>query len=204
MASPSPLLHGLCLAALLFTLASGLAIKEEGTFDVVMQVNNGEGSQEFTVRIHPKWAPQGALRFKTLVSQGYFNDAAVFRVVPGFMAQFGLPAQPKAALEAIKDDPVVQSNKKGTLTFATSGPNTRTSQLFINFVDNAFLDAQGFAPIGEVIDDGMDVVDNFYSGYGEQPSQGSIKAEGDAYLQREFPKLTKIERTTLDCGCARP
>mmetsp|Transcript_40589 Transcript_40589/g.88722 ORF Transcript_40589/g.88722 Transcript_40589/m.88722 type:complete len:198 (-) Transcript_40589:124-717(-) len=196
MAQSSRLLRGVCLLTLCFASVSVMAATEEA-FDVAMQVDNGEGVQEFTVRIHPDWAPKGAAHFKSLVSKGYFAGAKVFRVVPGFIAQFGLPAQPQPEMPAIEDDPVTQSNKRGTLTFATAGPNTRTSQLFINYADNAFLDKQGFSPIGEVVGNGMDVVDHFYSGYGEQPDQGAITHQGDAYLNKEFPKLTMIADTKM-------
>merc|ERR1712083_994894 len=123
---------------------------------------------------------------------GWYDGAAFFRIVPGFVAQFGLPAKPQPELKSIKDDPVKKSNKRGYVVFATAGPDTRTSQLFINYADNSFLDKQGFAPFAEVLGDGMDVVDKFYKGYGEKPDQGKITSQGNAYLDKYFPKLTKI------------
>jgi len=150
----------------------------------------------FTVQVHRDWAPLGADRFYNLVRRGFFTNASFFRVVPGFVVQFGLSADPavnKVWDEAkIQDDPVKQTNKRGSLVFATAGPNTRTTQLFINFGDNTRLDGMGFAPFGEVVE-GMDVVDKIYSGYGEQPRQDLITAQGDAYISKNFPKIDKIK-----------
>jgi len=160
----------------------------------------------FTVEVKRAWAPKGADRFYRLVSEGYFKDVRFFRVLPGFMAQFGLSGNP--ALNAkfdslrIADDPVTQSNKRGRLTFATAGPNTRSNQFFINYADNVSLDGQGFSPIGTVID-GMKVVDAMYGGYGEGapngtgPSQELIQTQGNEYLQRAFPKLDYIKSATI-------
>lgn len=148
----------------------------------------------FTIRVHPEWAPIGAAQFAKLVDQGWYDDCGVFRVVPGFVAQFGLPAKAQPKLNNIKDDQVKETNSRGKLVFATAGPNTRTSQLFINYKDNSFLDGQGFAPFAEVVGDGMKVVDAFYSGYGEKPNQGAITGQGNAYLDPNFPKMTKIKK----------
>jgi len=149
----------------------------------------------FVVEVHRDWAPLGADRFYNLVRNGYFTNASFFRVVPGFVVQFGLSADPavnKVWKDAkIQDDPVTQSNKRGFLVFATAGPNTRTTQLFINFGDNSRLDGMGFAPFGTVVE-GMDVVDKIYPGYGESPDQGLITDQGDAYLKANFPKIDKI------------
>ena len=151
---------------------------------------------DFVVEVHRDWAPLGADRFYNLVRRGFFTNASFFRVVPGFVVQFGLNADPavnKAWHQAtIQDDPVKQSNTRARLVFATAGPNTRTTQLFINFGNNARLDGMGFAPFGEVID-GMDVVDKIYAGYGEQPRQDLITAQGDAYVSQNFPKIDKIK-----------
>ena len=151
---------------------------------------------DFVVEVHRDWAPLGADRFYNLVRYGYFTNAAFFRVVPGFVVQFGLSADPavnKAWQNAdLQDDPVVQSNKRGNLVFAMAGPNTRTTQLFINYADNARLDAMGFAPFGTVVE-GMDVVDKIFPGYRESPRQDLIGDQGDAYLAANFPKIDKIK-----------
>src|ERR1700738_738818 len=155
---------------------------------------------DFVVEVHRDWAPLGADRFYNLVRYGYFTNAAFFRVVPGFVVQFGLNANPavnKVWHDAkIQDDPVVQSNKRGYLVFATAGPNTRTTQLFINYVDNARLDGMGFAPFGTVVE-GMDVVDKIFPAYGEKPSQDLITDQGDAYLKANFPDMDKIKTATI-------
>lgn len=155
---------------------------------------------DFVVEVHRDLAPLGADRFYNLVKNGFFTNAAFFRVLPGFVVQFGLNASPavnKVWQNAnIKDDPVKESNKRGTIVFATAGPNTRTTQLFINFGNNTPLDAMGFAPFGEVVD-GMDVVDKIYSGYGERPDQGRITSEGDAYLVKNFPMIDKIKMAKI-------
>ena len=149
----------------------------------------------FTLEITRALAPRGADRFYELLRAGALDRAAFFRVVPGFVVQFGIPADPKAAARwkdaTIPDDPVKTSNSRGTLTFATAGPNTRTSQLFINFKDNPRLDGMGFAPIGKVVE-GMEVVDALNAEYREQPDQGRIEAEGEAYLKSAFPRLDLI------------
>jgi len=150
----------------------------------------------FVIEVHRDWAPLGADRFYNLVRGGFFTNASFFRVVPNFVVQFGLNADPavnKAWADAdIHDDPVKQTNSRGRLVFATAGPGTRTTQLFINFADNGRLDGMGFAPFGEVIE-GMDVVDKIYPGYGEQPNQDSITNLGDAYISKNFPKIDKIK-----------
>jgi peptidyl-prolyl cis-trans isomerase A (cyclophilin A) len=151
---------------------------------------------DFVVEVHRDWAPLGADRFYNLVRHGFFTNASFFRVVPNFVVQFGLNADPavnKAWADAdIKDDPVVQTNSRGRLVFATAGPGTRTTQLFINFGNNGRLDGMGFAPFGEVVE-GMDVVDKIYPAYGEQPSQDLITNQGDAYISKNFPKIDKIK-----------
>lgn len=160
----------------------------------------------FAVEVHRDWAPNGADRFYNLVKNGFYNDSRFFRVISGFMVQFGINADPKISApwrEAqIKDDPVTESNKRGFITFATAGPNTRTTQVFINFNDNSALDRQGFAPFGRVVS-GMNVVDSLYSGYGEGaprgqgPDQGRIQREGNAYLTREFANLDYIKKASI-------
>jgi peptidyl-prolyl cis-trans isomerase A (cyclophilin A) len=152
------------------------------------------------VQVTRAWSPMGADRFYNLVRAGFFTDAAFFRVIPGFMAQFGLSARPDVSQvwtgEKIPDEPSMQSNTRGKLTFATAGPNTRTTQLFINYGDNSRLDSLGFTPFGEVIQ-GIEVMDQIYSGYGEEPNQGQIRAEGKTYLESEFPKLDKIVSASI-------
>jgi peptidyl-prolyl cis-trans isomerase A (cyclophilin A) len=161
------------------------------SFRVAFETTRGT----FVVQINRTWAPLGADRFYQLIDKHFFDGARFFRVVPGFVAQFGLAADPSnnAAWDArITDDPVKEKNLRGTLTFATQGPNTRTHQLFLNLADNLPLDGQGFAPMGKVVD-GMKVVDSLYSGYGEDPVQQFIQAQGESYLKRTFPKLDQIK-----------
>jgi peptidyl-prolyl cis-trans isomerase A (cyclophilin A) len=161
---------------------------------------------DFVVEVHRDWAPNGADRFYNLVKAGYYEDTRFFRAVDGFMVQFGLsgdPAVNKAWMNAsISDDPVKQSNKKGFVTFAMRGPNTRTTQVFINYGDNSRLDPSNFAPFGQVTQ-GMDVVDSLYKGYGEGapggsgPNQGAIQSQGNAYLDAQFPKLDGIKHAEI-------
>jgi len=161
---------------------------------------------DFVIEVQRDWAPQGADRFYNLVKSGYYDGVRFFRVISGFMAQFGIHGDPKMSAawrgRRIPDDPVRQSNARGMVTFATAGPNTRTTQVFINYRDNGMLDGQGFAPFGRVVE-GMEVVDRLYAGYGEGapggagPEQGRIQAEGHAYLARAFPKLDYVKRATL-------
>ena len=156
---------------------------------------------DFVVEVHRAWAPLGADRFYNLVVNNFFTDAAFFRYVPNFIVQFGLPANPAIGrvwqTANIKDDPVKHGNTKGTLVFATAGPNTRTTQFFINFADNTPLDAQGFAAFGQVVS-GMNIAEGLYSGYGEKPDQGAITAQGKAYLDKNFPKIDSIKSTTIE------
>ena len=134
---------------------------------------------------------------KELIEEQVFDSARFFRVVSGFMVQWGIPGNPSVASswreKTIQDDPVIKSNIRGHISFATSGENSRTSQMFINFVDNTNLDGMGFAPFGVVVK-GMDVVDQIYAGYGEKPNQQSIQYEGNKYLKKNFPKLSYIEK----------
>ena len=155
---------------------------------------------KFVVEVHPDWAPLGAERFKEIINAEIWAGARFFRVVRGFMVQWGIPGDPSVSAkwkeDKIMDDPVTQSNKRGTITFATSGKNSRTTQVFINFVDNANLDGMGFAPFGKVIK-GMDVVDAIHAGYGEKPNQGQIQAAGNTYLKKQFPNLSYINSAVL-------
>jgi peptidyl-prolyl cis-trans isomerase A (cyclophilin A) len=157
---------------------------------------------DFVVHVTRAWAPNGADRFYNLVKHGFYNGASFFRYVDGFVVQFGLtgnPAVNKAWTDAnIKDDPVKSSNKPGSVTFAMAGPNTRTTQIFINLGDNSRLDGMGFSAFGEVTS-GMDVIKSFYSGYADAPTshQGEITNEGKAYLDKNFPKLDSIKTATI-------
>lgn len=164
---------------------------------------------DFTIEVHREWAPHGADRFYNLVSNGFYDGVRFFRVLDGFMAQLGISGDPEVStvwrVLAIPDDPVVQSNTRGFVSYAMAGPNTRTTQIFINFGDNSALDGQGFSPFGMVVS-GMEVVDALYSGYGEGaprgtgPSQGRIQAEGNAYLESEFPQLDYVVRASIVDG----
>ena len=149
---------------------------------------------EFVVEVHRDWSPTGADRFYQLVKNGFYNDTGFFRVVPGFMVQFGLSGHPTVSralkTATIQDDPVVKSNTRGYMSFAKTGaPNSRTTQVFINFGDNSRLDGMGFAPFAQVVGDGMKVVDAINSQYREQPSQSRIQSQGNDYLKGSFPEL---------------
>jgi peptidyl-prolyl cis-trans isomerase A (cyclophilin A) len=181
---------------------AGLTEKAPATFKA--NLDTSKGLIEITV--NREWAPNGADRFYNLVKAGFYDDVRFFRVIPNFMAQFGIHGNPSVMAAwrpaQIKDDPVKQSNQRGYVVFATAGPNTRTTQLFINFKDNSSLDKQGFAPFGQVTK-GMDVVDKIYDGYGEGaprgkgPEQGRIQNEGNAYLTKEFPRMDYIKTATI-------
>jgi len=153
------------------------------------------------IQVTRAWAPLGADRFYNLVRGGFYNGAAFFRVIPGFMAQFGINPDPKVSAvwqnENIVDDPVKESNKRAYVTFAkASAPNTRGTQVFINYKSNDFLDPQGFAPFGEVIE-GMENVDKFYSGYGGNPDQGALQQLGKSYIDKNMPKVDLIKIATI-------
>ena len=170
-------------------------------------VNFDTSVGSFVVTVNRDWAPAGADRFYNLVKNGFFTDVRFFRAIPNFMVQFGIHGTPEIAAvwrEArLPVDKVTQSNKRGFITYAMGGsPDTRTTQMFINFGDNTNLDAMGFAPFGQVTK-GMDVVDKIYQGYGEGaprgkgPEQGRVQAEGNAYLNQEFPKMDYIKSATI-------
>ena len=165
---------------------------------------------EFTIDVTRAWAPLGADRFYNLVKHHFYDNASVFRVVPSFVAQFGISAYPAVTTAwkgtDIQDDPVTQSNKKGYITFATAGPNTRTTQVFIDLQDNARLDRMGFAPFGVVEGDGMKVVEMFYDQYGDNagPDQPKIEKEGKPYLDKGWPKLDTIKSATLLTSAPAP
>ena len=157
--------------------------------------------------MHRDWAPRGADRFYYLVQHGILDGERFFRVRANFIAQFGLNGDPAVIAawkhRTIPDDSVRTSNLRGTVAYAMTGPNTRTTQIYINLADNQRLDSQGFAPFAEITS-GMDVADRLYSGYGENAGggvragkQGLIEAGGNAYLTRAFPKLDYIERAVV-------
>jgi len=169
-----------------------------GTFKVLFDTTKGS----FEIEVHRDWAPLGAGRFYSLVKSRYFNGSAFFHVVPDFIVHFGLAAKPDVIRiwdTPIKDDPVTQTNRAGSIVFATAGPNTRRTQLFINLHDNPRLDRQGFAPFGMVLGNGMQVVNRIYSGYGDKPNQQTaIESQGNAYLDANFPKLDHIKYATIE------
>jgi peptidyl-prolyl cis-trans isomerase A (cyclophilin A) len=160
----------------------------------------------FTARIVRDWSPNGADRLYELVQSGYFDDVAFFRVLDGFVAQFGISGDPALSAawreRTIADDPVKASNTRGTISFAMAGPGTRTTQLFVNLADNPRLDSMGFSPVAEITG-GMDVVDSLHGGYGEGaprgngPNQGILQQRGNAYLRESFPHLDYIEQAII-------
>jgi peptidyl-prolyl cis-trans isomerase A (cyclophilin A) len=177
--------------------------KAPETYKVKLTTTKGD----LVIEIHRAWAPNGADRFYNLVKIGFFDGCEFFRVIDGFMAQIGIHGDPAVAAKwhdaTIPDDPPVgQSNQRGVVTFATAGPNTRTTQFFISFKDNSFLDNQGFPPIGKVVE-GDAVLDQLYRGYGEGapggngPDQGRIQAEGNAYLKAQFPNLDAVKSASI-------
>ena len=167
------------------------------------QVKFATSAGDFLIEVDRASSPLGADRFFSLVKHGFYDEARFFRVVPNFVVQFGLNSNPELSKvwsqARIDDDPVKDSNTKGTITFAMAGPNTRTTQVFINFGDNTRLDGMGFSPFGKVTE-GMESVEKIFSGYGEKPNQGRITAEGNAYLKEAFPQLDYIKSATIATG----
>src|SRR3989442_10442869 len=178
------------------TAVSTPPVAAPDSFLVALTTSRGPVS----VVVHRSWAPRGADRFYALVHGGFYDGARFFRVVRGFVVQFGLPADPQLgrawSSQRLPDDPVRHTKRRGTVTFASAGPNTRTTQLFINLADNARLDALGFSPIGQVAE-GLGIVDSLYGQYGERPSQDSIRLQGDPYLTRAYPNLDRIRAATI-------
>ena len=164
---------------------------------------------DFVIEVHRDWSPKGADRFYNLVANGYYDNVRFFRVMSGFMVQFGIHGDSEVSAvwrdQRINDDPVVQSNTRGFVTYAMGGANTRTTQIFINFGDNSRLDAMGFSPFGQVVE-GMEVVDQIYSGYGDTQPRGrgpdpvSIQVRGNNYLDEDFPNLDFVRQATIVDG----
>jgi peptidyl-prolyl cis-trans isomerase A (cyclophilin A) len=200
------LLLALVIAAPAYSqnLGNPAALKEQAPPVYKVEFDTSKGP--FVVEVHRDWAPNGADRFYNLIKNGFYDNVRFFRVVEGFMAQFGVNGDPKVSAAwrdaRIKDDPVRVSNKRTFVTFATAGPNTRTTQIFINYGDNSNLDGQGFSPFGQVVS-GMKVVDSLYSGYGEGapggrgPNQARVQSEGNAYLTSAFPNLDYVKKATI-------
>jgi peptidyl-prolyl cis-trans isomerase A (cyclophilin A) len=200
------LLLALTIAAPAYSQSLGnpAALKEQAPPVYKVEFETSKGP--FVVEVHRDWAPNGADRFYNLVKNGFYDNTRFFRVIEGFMAQFGVNGDPKVSAvwreSRIKDDPVKVSNKRTFVTFATAGPNTRTTQIFISYGDNSNLDSQGFSPFGQVVS-GMKVVDSLYSGYGEGapggrgPNQTRVQSEGNAYLASSFPNLDYVKKATI-------
>jgi peptidyl-prolyl cis-trans isomerase A (cyclophilin A) len=185
-------------------LANSAALTEQAPATYKVRFDTSKGP--FVIQVNRAWAPHGADRFYNLVKNGFYDDVRFFRVISGFMVQFGINGNPQLSArwrEAnIPDDPVKTSNARGTISFATAGPNTRTTQVFINFGDNARLDASGFAPFGQVVS-GMNVVDAINAEYGEGaprgrgPDQGRLQMEGNAYLAAQFKRMDYVKKATI-------
>lgn len=181
---------------------SALTAQAPATYKTKFDTSKGT----FVIEVHRAWAPRGADRFYNLVKNGFYDNVRFFRVLNGFMAQFGINGDPalmaKWRAARIPDDPVKMSNTRGTISFATAGPNTRTTQVFINYGNNGALDRMGFAPFGKVVS-GMKVVDSLYAGYGEGaprgngPDQARMQMEGNAYLAKNFQKLDYVKKATI-------
>jgi len=186
-------------------LANPAALNEPAPATYKAKFDTSKGV--FVIEVTRAWAPQGADRFYNLVKNGFFDNTRFFRVIPNFMVQFGISGDPalntKWRVARIPDDKPAQSNTRGMVTFATSGPNARTTQVFINFKNNSRLDALGFAPFGKVVS-GMNVVDALNGEYGEGapdgrgPDQMRLQAEGNAYLAKDFPRMDFIKKATIE------
>ena len=187
------------------TLENPAGLREQAPAAYKVRFDTSRGV--FVVEVTRAWAPRGADRFYNLVKNGFYDNARFFRVISGFMVQFGIHGDPgimaRWRTAQISDDPVTQSNTKGMITFATAGPNTRTTQVFINFSDNSRLDQSGFAPFGRVVS-GMNVVEAINAEYGEGapngrgPNQSRIQSEGNAYLSKDFPRMDYIKKATIE------
>ena len=199
------------LAVLVLVAVAATAKKaaaQDGVFYAKFEVANLDGQPgddhkgSFVMEIHTDWAPLGVARMKELLETDFFSGVRFFRVIDNFMAQFGISGKPSVAEEwrskSITDDPVKESNKRGFVSFATSGQDSRTTQMFINFRDNTNLDGMGFSPFAKVVS-GMDVVDRIFK-VGERPNQGMIQSRGNAYLKKDFPQLTYITKASIVDG----
>ena len=185
-------------------LSNPAALTEQAPASYKARFDTSKGA--FVIHVNRAWAPHGADRFYNLVKNGFYDNVRFFRVISGFMVQFGINGNPQVSAHwrqaNIPDDPVRQSNKRGMITFATAGPNTRTTQVFINFADNAGLDGQGFAPFGQVVS-GMNIVDSLNAEYGEGaprgrgPDQGRLQREGNAYLAAHFKRMDFVKKATI-------
>jgi len=188
------------------TSAAAVEPKKAVTAPAQFNVKCDTSKGAFTIEIHRDWAPRGVDHFYELVQERFFDDARFFRVVRNFVVQFGINKDPKVTSLwgrlNLPDDPVKQSNVRGTITYATAGPNTRTTQLFLNLANNRMLDSQGFAPFGKVTD-GMAVVDALYAGYGDMPPGGAgpdptkIETQGNDYLERYFNRLDYVKTARI-------
>ena len=185
------------LVSLVFLPACSRNPQSPPTFRVQFDTSKGP----FVIDVHRDWSPQGADRFYDLIHKGFYDENRFFRVVPNFVIQWGIQGDPAVQLnwrdKNIPDDPVKVTNRRGTIAYATGGPNTRTTQLFINLKDNPQLDKRGFSPFGEVVS-GMNVVDGIYPGYGQTPDQDQIQLHGNAYLQKQFPQLDYIKTARVE------
>jgi cyclophilin family peptidyl-prolyl cis-trans isomerase len=189
-------------SALLDPKSPAVNLTAPAEFKVKLETGKGD----IVLKITRDWAPKGADRFFSLVKNGFYDDCRFYRVLPKYVAQFGIHGDPAVSAKwreaPIDDDPVKQKNTRGRLTFAKSGPNTRTANLFLNLRDSTSLDSQGFAPIGEVIE-GMDVADQLHSGYGDGapkgrgPSQKRMYEEGNVWLKKDFKDLDYIKSAKI-------
>jgi len=183
------------------SLLNPASIAEQAPDEYTVRMETSKGIVR--IEVTRSSAPLGADRFYVLVKNGFYDGCRFFRVLPDFVIQFGLNGDPalnevwRAPAQQLRDDPVIRTNRRGTITFATAGPNTRTTQIFFNMAANAFLDSQGFAPFGTVVE-GLDVVESLYAGYGEEPDQGLITNQGNEYLEKQFPRLDYIETATIE------
>jgi peptidyl-prolyl cis-trans isomerase A (cyclophilin A) len=195
-----PFFATVALASAALCSGAGQAPPASATVPDVYRVKFETGKGDFVIQVTKAWAPLGAARFYTLVQQKYYDNQRFFRVIKGFMVQFGLSGDPAATARwsdrRLRDDKVVHSNTRGMVTYAMAGPNTRTTQVFINYADNSRLDADGFSPFGKVVQ-GMEVLDSLYGGYGESPNQGAITAQGNAYLAKSFPLLDYVKTARI-------